>query len=792
MNSLGGPKSAFVTIAFGNYIDRVRVLFESLRSTHPDSSLFLLALDRPSFAAKELGSLANVLTLGEVGFTKEDIFKRRTFYTPLEFATSVKAKVLLDRLHLFERVTYLDPDIQVFQELRLSQDLAQREVLLTPHMIRPVPADGRDLTPAHLQMFGNHNLGFISVTKGSEIALQWWDSMLDHEGDYREGKSFTDQKIADQLVNICDVGVVRYAGWNVAYWNIHERQIPADELVFFHFSGFNPDAPGILTKHFAQNGRHRYFAPPWLDSLLRDYADKCVQTRGSRNGYSLRKATYFQYFPVLRDLIRRSHLDESGYQSPPSGRKGLGRWLFETGTGVGGSPLVPPIAMAFFLMHSHLQKQFPGVLSGDPDHGSRLLTWLANDSDAKKFLREVLKEIAHPETHFPSPSKVYPTFHGLRPAYPTFGVNHVAYFGEKMGLSSASELLYDLISEADVPQHKIPLPNVLRSNGSLRIFPSTGQEFLKHSHTILGVNGDQVLDLFTLSNAFSTQGKRIGYWWWETDVLPQNQIQAARKFNEIWVGSNFVRELLRKQITQPVKVVRLPMRKNLAKKIRHSRQTSDAGPTRFFHNSSLYSEPTRKNPLGVALAYMETFSPKDGANLRLHLTGAGEASWTFDALKEIVSLTKHRADIEITTNRMSEEDLDNAIASANCFVSLHRSEGLGLNIRDAIALGTPVIATAYGGNMDFMNSDSSLLVDYKLVEVGKSVYYPAESLWAEPDLDQASEFMRFIVDSPELSLDKAATAKSYLEKSLAPEKLIEQFLCALFDESDYERRITDE
>ena len=792
MNSLGGPGSAFVTIAFSNYVDRARVLFESLRITHPDSRLFFLAMDRPGFAAQQLGSLANVLTLEEVGFTKRDTFKRRTIYTPLEFATSVKARLLLDRLRDFQRVTYLDPDIQVFQELRVSEDLLHREVLLTPHMVRPVPNDGRNLTSADLGIFGNHNLGFISATKGSETALGWWDSMLEHEGDFRQGHSFTDQKIADHLVNICDLGVVRYAGWNVAYWNIHEREIAADELVFFHFSGFNPDAPGILTKFFAQNGRHRYFAREWLTPVLRDYAGKCIQARGSEKALSLGKVTFFEDFPVLRDLIRRSYIDESGYRPPPSGRKALGQWLFETGTGIAGSPLVPPIAMAFFLMRSDLQYTFAGVSHGDPDHGSRLLPWLANDPEAKKFLSDVLDEIGQPHTGFPSPSQVYPTFHGFRQPHPTFGVNHIAYFGEKMGIGSASELLFDLISGADVPQHKISLPNVLRNNGSLKFSPSTGQGLLKHSHTILGVNGDQVLDLFALSNSFSTQGKRIGYWWWESEVLPPAQVQAARKFNEIWVGSNFVRELLRQQITQPVKLVQLPLGKKAASKIRSGRKVRGSGPTRFFHNSSLASDPKRKNPLGVAVAYMKTFSAQDAATLRLHLTGSGEAPWAFAALEEIVSLTQHRADIEITTNRMSGDDLAHEIESADCFVSLHRSEGLGLNIRDAIAFGTPVIATAYGGNMDFMNPDSSFLVGYKMGEVGKSPYYPAESEWAEPDLNQASSFMSVVADSPELSLDKATSAKAYLESKLAPEKLIDQFLRALFDESNYERGVSDE
>ncbi len=91
------------------------------------------------------------------------------------------------------------------------------------------------------------------------------------------------------------------------------------------------------------------------------------------------------------------------------------------------------------------------------------------------------------------------------------------------------------------------------------------------------------------------------------------------------------------------------------------------------------------------------------------------------------------------------------VAAADCMVSLHRSEGLGLHLAEAMWLGTPVIATRYSGNLDFMNDDNSLLIDFDLVNVehGEGVY-PSSAKWAAPDLDQAAAAMRRIASDAAL------------------------------------------
>ncbi|MGH9582417.1 MAG: glycosyltransferase, partial [Bryobacteraceae bacterium] len=88
-------------------------------------------------------------------------------------------------------------------------------------------------------------------------------------------------------------------------------------------------------------------------------------------------------------------------------------------------------------------------------------------------------------------------------------------------------------------------------------------------------------------------------------------------------------------------------------------------------------------------------------------------------------------------------ELHELIAACDSFVSLHRSEGFGLGIAEAMYLGKPVIATNYSGNVDFTKQDNSCLVDYRLVPVKPGEYlFPEGQVWADPNVDQAAMYMR--------------------------------------------------
>jgi hypothetical protein len=114
------------------------------------------------------------------------------------------------------------------------------------------------------------------------------------------------------------------------------------------------------------------------------------------------------------------------------------------------------------------------------------------------------------------------------------------------------------------------------------------------------------------------------------------------------------------------------------------------------------------------------------------------------------------------------------MAACDAYVSLHRAEGAGLTISDAMAQGKPVIATGWSGNMDFMTAANSFPVRYQLVPLAQNVGpYPAGAYWAEPDVAHAARLMRFVYTHGEEARAKGARARQDIEASFSPQSVAE-------------------
>jgi glycosyltransferase involved in cell wall biosynthesis len=128
-----------------------------------------------------------------------------------------------------------------------------------------------------------------------------------------------------------------------------------------------------------------------------------------------------------------------------------------------------------------------------------------------------------------------------------------------------------------------------------------------------------------------------------------------------------------------------------------------------------------------------------------------------------------RPDIDVTDQHFSRADQMALIAHSDCLVSLHRSEGLGLHLMEAMWLGTPVIATRYSGNLEFMHDHNSVLIDADLIAVtDRQGYYPNEAVWADPDPDRAAIAMRRMVDDQSFRDGLAAAGRHSMMEQSSP------------------------
>lgn len=242
---------AAVTICSVNYLPKAAVLLSTYRRVHPGDATFLLIVDRRSAHPNLEHIEAQILWANEIGI---DEFLTKAFcFDVIEMNTNVKAAVMLRLLQSFDSVVYLDPDIRVYAEFTsVYQALHTAAIVVTPHSNTPV-LDGMVPDDLGFLRFGAYNLGFIGVRKCEEsfAFLRWWSERCLTLGFYEPQSGLAvDQKWIDLAPAFFPgLKILHDPGLNVAFWNLHERQITKRDgkyyvnsehpLQFVHFSSFD-------------------------------------------------------------------------------------------------------------------------------------------------------------------------------------------------------------------------------------------------------------------------------------------------------------------------------------------------------------------------------------------------------------------------------------------------------------------------------------------------------------------------------------------------------------------------
>jgi glycosyltransferase involved in cell wall biosynthesis len=187
----------------------------------------------------------------------------------------------------------------------------------------------------------------------------------------------------------------------------------------------------------------------------------------------------------------------------------------------------------------------------------------------------------------------------------------------------------------------------------------------------------------------------------------------------------------------------------------------------FLFTFDVSSQLERKNPFGLIQAFRRAFGGQSDVVLILKYTNAEYDPREVARLRE----ASHGSNVVHVEGYLTRDELAGLMRAADCYVSLHRAEGFGLTIAEAMALGKPVIATNYSGNTDFMTASNSYPVDYRLVPIARDYGpYLRGMSWADPDLDQATALMREVVEDRARAAERGRRAAADIAASRAPER----------------------
>ena len=294
----------------------------------------------------------------------------------------------------------------------------------------------------------------------------------------------------------------------------------------------------------------------------------------------------------------------------------------------------------------------------------------------------------------------------------------------------------------------------------------------KFRHQIICVNPDALNEAVHHEGvAAMSSAYKIGYWFWELEKLPSSWTRASTAFKELWTASEFVRRAVANSVSIPVYKVPTPIRP--PQPSRHYTRAEfglDDSDFVFLFTFAYGSMISRKNPWAVVCAFRAAFPENAGKFARAKLVIKSVQSELFDHEKaSLYTLAAGDSRIVFMDRFMSRNEVMGLQISADCYVSLHRSEGFGLGMAECMAIGKPVIGTAYSANLDFMNESNSLLVDYSLIAVKPGEYPDThDQVWADADVDSAARHMRRVFDDASLRQNLGEAAQQFMREHYSP------------------------
>jgi glycosyltransferase involved in cell wall biosynthesis len=597
-------------------------------------------------------------------------------------------------------------------------------------------------------------------------------------------------------------------------------------LVFAHFSGVSLDEPDIYSKHqnrfgVADIGGLRPLYDEYLGKLrdnghpqhaVKSYAygrfpdgekialalrrvyhrhfDVCCG-QPEPHPLQMERARFNEQCPELPDVPglpishvmyevwrMRDDLHDGFNLRTHDGRDSYIDWFFSTAAAeMGlGDRYITPIKVRYKPMKRIARRGVRGALGGVV---LRVLGWGKRHGGLAKLYARIpfswrlaLRRRVHAAAGMPMPPLPFPTAERRAartvhvqtpPSSP--GVNLLGYARGEFGIAENVRSYARAIERQGAPflifNFDVGMACRQRDHSMERHFSDT----LRYAQNVFFINADQMQVARNVLGREAFAGHHnIGFWVWELEKFPRDWHGAFDLVDEVWVPTEFVRKAIGACTDKPV--LRLPKAIEFEAPTAMDRAHFGLPDDEFvfLFSYDFNSFVSRKNPEAAIAAFRTAFADGiRGVRLLVKSTNGGRFPDKLTALQQSVADDPR---IEVRDGFLSRDEMFGLQNTMDCYVSLHRSEGFGLGMAECMYLGKPVIATAYSGNLDFMDRNNSLLVDYKMVPLRNGDYpHWQGQQWADADVAHAARLMRQVFDDREFAARVGGAAAASIRKT---------------------------
>ena len=734
-----------------------KVLARSFLEHHPGATFTVLVVDLRPGNQTEQNPPLQFLSPAQIDVSEEDLGALAMLAEADQLSFALVPRLILNLLGATgDGLLFLSDDSRVYSNLDgIEQAINDHGAVLGRRAVHPFPVDGATPSNEDLLRAGLVDPGFVGVGASGLKFAEWWAESASVE-------SLVSAPGARAILDLAPPAFGAYLlgdpGTAVSFWNLGNRQIQRGAegwsvggatLRLFRFEGYDPADPHLISALQGPRPRLLLSERSDLRALVADYHEELLAEGfdGSRGSGFDTLASGLAVDGRMRSLYREAlagAIQGEGSKPPnpfDAEHSAFIDWLNSPDLG-GRAPGVPRYLFELWNERLDLQIAFPGIAGAD---APRFLEWVVNFGAGELSLAPELLAAVEPSAPLAGRAQIQrakPPAAASGNGFPK-GLNIAGYFQAELGVGEMARLMFSAAREAEIPVSTYSY----RANFSRQNHPfESNREGFVYDTNLICVNADELYPFARDAGPDSLAGRyTIGLWWWEVEEFPAPSSETLELVDEIWVGSPHIEKAVSAVIDKPVFVVPIPIP-----------AVAPASATRlelglpeefmFLFTFDFLSVFERKNPLGVVEAFKTAFKKGEGPVLVVKSINGRD---NLPLLEKLRLAAEGRADIRIIDGYLSADRNASLLDSCDCYVSLHRAEGYGLGMAEAVARGKPVIATRYSGNLTFLNDHNSHLIDFKLVQVqDEAGPYPRGAVWAEPDVGLAAEAMKKVFKDP--------------------------------------------